>query len=1108
MTDSLARRVHELLTHSIEMGSDQRRQFLQDACAADVRLADQLERMLHAIDDSRSFLERPALDLVPPEFWQVDTPVPERIGDYRIVRQLGTGGMGAVYEAIQNQPQRPVALKIPRRRQWNTNLQQQLQLESEILGRLRHPHIAQVYEAGIDRSDPASPIAFFAMEFVPGAQSLGSYVRQHQLGIEGILQIVIKVCDAIQHGHRLGIIHRDLKPGNILVDADGNPKVIDFGVASSREHHKPQPATADARPSDGSESDQSRIVTTPESPAPFGTLNYMSPEQCDGQEFLDARTDIYSLGVVLYQMLCDSLPHDLQGLTTAQAIQHVQQQPIRDPTRIGQPLHRDLQAILRKALAKNREQRYSTIEALGQDLQRYLHGFPVAARTATLGYVGLKFVHRHRWLVGAGVMVLLAIAAGVVASSIFAYRTAVESARRREAEKRALLERDDAIWQSYVANLAAGFGAFQNGELAQLRTRLAAAPTHLRNWEWHYLAGLAGSGERVITAHGQMIQALAISDDGSLAVTGAEDGHVRIWNAKTWELLVDIPRPIQRLEGLAHADAGVTAVAFRHGNRQVVSGMTDGSLRIWDAQTGTVVRELAGHGRAVMSLSVHPNGLIASGCWGNRGRLWDGDSANWLTELNDEQHEIQGVLFCDAGQRLLTWEPNGSICVRDTNDWTVLNKLKHPGNLRRVAASGDASLVAAGGIDNRVFLFRLANSPDEQPPAGPVILNLVGNRSSTDSLCFSGDGAILAVGRVDRRIELISLHNNSPLGRLRGHEEFVSGLAFNHDASQLVSASGDGTIRIWPLGEQNQLGNVKVSGHGNQRLFDVAISPDGTRIASAGEREVALWDHELRPVALPLTGHRGQVLAVAWSPGQGVLAWAGSDRIVRLSEIDSGQTTALPGVLKSSVRSLAFSPNGRFVIAADLAGAIRVWDTEREVWDADLTIRPGEPTHQAAINRVCFSRDGRLLASASDDRTIQVWDFEKRELIHDFRGQHMSDVFAVVFSPEGDVLYSGSRDRTIAVWSLATGDVIETLVGHGQLIRCLDISPDGTRLVAGSWFGDVSLWDIPRYELVATFKGHLDIIHGIAFDPTGKNLVTCSYDRTVRLHQTEFQGRE
>lgn len=481
MEDSLGRRIHELMRQAFELEGPGRRALIETACAADPRLEKRRFRLLAAIDDSQSFLDRPALANPAPSSLEAPPPVPERIGNYRIVRAIGSGGMGTVYEAIQDQPRRTVALKIPHRRgaalpgglsngrakgfnappapsadSRSAGLPPESQFsqlplpshESEVLARLRHPAIAQVYEAGSFRSPKGDLWPYFAMEFVPDARRLTDYARDHGLGVRARLELFRQVCAAIQHGHRLGVIHRDLKPANILVGSDGQPKVIDFGVARSDVH-------------------TNEAGSSPGSAGPLvGTLNYISPEQFSGDPAIDARTDVYSLGVVLFELLCGDLPHQLSGLPLGEAFRKLREDAPRRP-RVFQPrLPDDLEAIVLKAIARDPDLRYASADALGSDVQRYLDGRPVEAWPPTAGYQLRKFVRRNRVLSGT----LAAMAALLLTGSLVTGRLAWVAQRARIAaeQRESELETVTEFQESLLRDIdVAGMGDRLKASLAE-----------------------------------------------------------------------------------------------------------------------------------------------------------------------------------------------------------------------------------------------------------------------------------------------------------------------------------------------------------------------------------------------------------------------------------------------------------------------------------------------------------------------------------------------------------------------------------------------------------------------------------------------------------------
>ncbi len=349
--------------------------------------------------------------------------MPDRIGSYRVMGVLGEGGMGMVCLAEQERPRRTVALKVVRTGMMSAAMLKRFELESQVLGRLQHPGIAQVFEAGVAKVGPQNtPTPFFAMEYVRG-QPLTDHARQHATSVRGRMELMARICDAVQHAHSRGVIHRDLKPGNVLVTADGQPKVLDFGIARATD--------SDIKAT--LQTDVGQLV---------GTLPYMSPEQVAGDAAaLDTRSDVYTLGVILYELLAGRLPLDLSGRTIVEAARKIAQD---DPAHLGDiepSLRGDVSTIVAKAMEKDRQRRYQTASELAADIQRYLRDEPISARPPTTMYQLRKFTARHRGLVvGASSAVVLLIL-GVVGTSIGMAR-AIE--QRRVAETQRLRADDEA----------------------------------------------------------------------------------------------------------------------------------------------------------------------------------------------------------------------------------------------------------------------------------------------------------------------------------------------------------------------------------------------------------------------------------------------------------------------------------------------------------------------------------------------------------------------------------------------------------------------------------------------------------------------------------------
>jgi len=327
-------------------------------------------------------------------------PMPETIGPYRIIGVIGQGGFGAVYEAAQDNPRRKVALKVIRADRASRESIRRFEFEVETLAKLRHIGIAQIYEAGTYDS-AVGTCPYFAMEYIPGAKPITQYCDEHQLDIEERLRMFQIVCDAVHHGHQRGVIHRDLKPDNILIDAAGNPKVIDFGVARA------------------TDADLSAATMQTNIGQIIGTLQYMSPEQCTGDRGdVDTRADVYSLGIILYELLCHELPYDVAQQALIEAIRVIREQAPKRPSTITSLIRGDLETITLKALEKNADRRYASADGLGKDLERYLNHDPIEARKPSLGYQAKLFAQRHRLAVGAGAALILTITAGLIATSL------------------------------------------------------------------------------------------------------------------------------------------------------------------------------------------------------------------------------------------------------------------------------------------------------------------------------------------------------------------------------------------------------------------------------------------------------------------------------------------------------------------------------------------------------------------------------------------------------------------------------------------------------------------------------------------------------------------
>ena len=425
MNAAKIKKANEIFQLAVELPVDERASFLETNCAGEANLRAFVEQLLsHDAAGMSEFMCRPVFTPTPEGTQDLEQTVPKRVGRYAIIRKIGEGGMGVVYEARQDHPARSVALKLLRPGLASGSLLRRFQFEAEVLGHLQHPGIACIYEAGVVEEQTPTGIAvrqpFFAMELI-GGQSLDRDVKQNNISVRGRLELLAKICEAVQHAHQKGVIHRDLKPGNILIDEFGSPKILDFGVARATD--------ADTRTTT-LQTDVGQLI---------GTVAYMSPEQVVGDPAqLDTRSDVYSLGVILHELLSGKLPYDVAHCSIPEAARRIRDE---EPTRlssINRNLRGEIETIVARALEKEKSQRYQSASDLGEDLRHYLRGEPIEARRHTGWYVLSKMVKRHRLaaVLIAGLAVTLVastVALGVLYSSQTRARAAERHARQ-EAE--------------------------------------------------------------------------------------------------------------------------------------------------------------------------------------------------------------------------------------------------------------------------------------------------------------------------------------------------------------------------------------------------------------------------------------------------------------------------------------------------------------------------------------------------------------------------------------------------------------------------------------------------------------------------------------------------
>jgi WD40 repeat protein/predicted Ser/Thr protein kinase len=1007
--------------------------------------------------------------------------MPVQVGSYRIERLLGRGGMGAVYEAEQDNPRRLVALKVIRPGLAGHDFAKRFTREAHILGRLHHPGIAQVYAAGL--ADDGQP--FFAMELVHGA-SLNAYANRRRLDVAARIELVARICDAVQHAHEQGVIHRDLKPGNILVDEMGQPKILDFGVARA------------------TDADLKSTTAATEVGQVIGTLPYMSPEQVAGDPAaIDPRTDVYSLGVVLFELLCGQLPYTLHGLPLAEAARVIHD---RDPDRLGSvntSLRGDVETIAAKALEKDKQRRYPSAAALAADLRRFLAGQPVTARPASRLYLFRKFARRNKALVGGVAATIVALSVGMVLSLTFAWG---EARQRQLAEQ----QRQEAMREAYQARLAAALSALRDFQTTEAARHLEDAPRALRGWEWHHLHAQLDDSLAVVRGLHTGMYATDFAPAGARVVgfrddetRGSEGARPRAWDALTGEPLGTLGEPSATRIHATPARGG--SLLYREGlvtNHWFIRFLPHGRL----LPVTTLERRLVLPPREPNMRAFTPDGSRCAQFYMHGGKEWrcdlfDGNSGKRLAAFEDlPANPGMAMTFSPDGRLLACGGDDGTIRLWDAAGGVPLAVLRgHGDKLTALAFSADGSRLLSGAGDGTLFLWDVVS---RRPLLGP----LRGHAAEVESVAFHPDRTILASAGTDSAVHLWRARDGESLGALQGHEGNVYRVAFSPDGRLLASAATDGTARVWRPATRSDV--CVLRGHSSY-VYPVAYSPDGRLLASGGwDNKVRLWDaatgQQLASFEDPDTGMRDrQVVSLAFGPGGDVLAVAAHRKgLVRLWQPSTGRLLATLSGPDRLVVHLAVSPDGNRLVGVSDDNSVRVWDLTTH---QELALLPGPQGKWADFSErgsVAFSPDGRFLATpGAHPRDIVLRDARDYEVRATLQG-HTREVCSAAFSPDSRRLVTSSLDGSVFVWDTATGRALHRLTGHVGEAFAAVFSPDGTRIATGGRDRLVRLWDPETGDELIRLPGHTNYVFSLAFSPDGRTLASGSGDFTIRLWDT------
>ena len=1053
------RRVVACFEEAARLPSGERAEFLDRSCADDPVLRREVEAMLAANEREDSGL-RPGEGLGmlvrarsaprPADPGPAAESHPELLGQYRILRVLGEGGMGIVYEAEQSMPRRRVALKAIRPGLTSRAVLRRFEHEAHVLGRMHHPGIAQVYEAGTAMPERGLQ-AFIAMEYVDG-KPLVEHAKAERLSDRAKVELLVQVCDAVQHAHLRGVIHRDLKPSNILVDTSGHPRVLDFGVARISDAE----AIGDGR-------------TT----APgflVGTLAYMSPEQVSGDPAeIDARTDVYALGVLLHELLSGSLPHPVEGRSLPEVAIAIRNDPAPSLDSVDRRFRGDLAAIAAKALETEKERRYASAADLAADLRRHLAHEPVAALRDARFYVLRRLIRRHRWLAAAGLAFVLGLGTFAAVAEVQRRRADRSAGELAAALSRSNVERarllaatgdftaaEDLLWDEHLASPSGRthwslwdlysrhpcLETFDGptGSILSIDAtrdgRWIATGSHERQvvvWDSAARSGAALPGE-----HKGIVIGVAFDPAGARLYSLDSTGALLAWDvvdeARAWEL---------RLEG-----DGASALARDAAGATLAVGGSDGRVRIVDAHAGRVAAVLAGHAGRARCVAFDPQGSVVSGGEDGVVRVWGSEPAPPVAELDARAGPVVALDVDPAGSTVASGHADGRIRLWD---------------LRRLEVATDFSI-------------------DDAP---------------VRCLRFSPDGArLLATGA--RRMRVFDVRPVS--GTATGGQalaESAQVAMFDPDGRTILAGGGSSSLRRW---EASTGGFQTTVAFPQEKPALSGFARDGASVATTQQ------DGRVRISKLPegattaeFAFGSGAFQVLAFDPTSTHLLAIEAAGPVHVCDLATGRELFARDLGANALNGARFSPDGTRIACARRDGSIEVLDAAGGATVARLADGLGE------TQRLTFGPDSTTIASTHPGGTIGLWSLDGARPIG--RLEVPWEVFSIAFVHGTGRLAVGGWNGTLQVWDLATRTTIATLAGHAQVVTSISSAPDGSLIASASFDGTVRVWDGATGEARLVLEPGAGIAQNVSFAPDGSRITSAHDDGTFRIFDLRYFDR-